>query len=37
LAWGNEYLNKLIEAGVPATSAAKKIKFKLLKIAVWCS
>ena len=23
LAWGNEYLNKLIEAGVPATSAAK--------------
>ena len=27
LAWGNEYLNKLIEAGVPATSAAKRIKF----------
>lgn len=27
LAWGNEYLNKLVEAGVPAALAAKKIKF----------
>ena len=27
LAWGNEYLNKLVEAGIPATSAAKRIKF----------
>ncbi|WP_455672035.1 methylmalonyl-CoA mutase small subunit [Phocaeicola sp.] len=27
LAWGNEYLGKLVEAGVPATLAAKKIKF----------
>ena len=27
LAWGNEYLNKLAEAGVPAELAAKKIKF----------
>lgn len=27
LAWGNEYLNMLVEAGVPAALAAKKIKF----------
>ena len=27
LAWGNEYLNRLIEAGIPAEKAAKKIKF----------
>lgn len=27
LAWGNEYLNQLVEAGVPARLAAKKIKF----------
>ena len=27
LAWGNEYLNALVEAGVDATEAAKKIKF----------
>lgn len=27
LAWGNEYLNQLTEAGVPAALAAKKIKF----------
>ena len=27
LAWGNEYLNTLVEAGVDATEAAKKIKF----------
>ena len=27
LAWGNDYLSKLVEAGVPATLAAKKIKF----------
>ncbi len=27
LAWGNEYLNALVEAGVEATEAAKKIKF----------
>ena len=27
LAWGNEYLSKLTEAGVPADLAAKKIKF----------
>ena len=27
LAWGNEYLNQLVEAGVPAAPAAKKIKF----------
>lgn len=27
LAWGNENLNQLVEAGVPAALAAKKIKF----------
>lgn len=27
LAWGNEYMNILTEAGVPASAAAKKIKF----------
>lgn len=27
LAWGNEYLGQLVEAGVPAALAAKKIKF----------
>ena len=27
LAWGNEYLNRLTEAGVPAGVAARKIKF----------
>ena len=27
LAWGNEYLNRLTEAGIPAEKAAKKIKF----------
>lgn len=27
LAWGNEYLGMLVEAGVPAALAAKKIKF----------
>ncbi|WP_072530552.1 methylmalonyl-CoA mutase small subunit [Bacteroides ilei] len=27
LAWGNEYLNRLIEAGVPVDLAAKKIRF----------
>ena len=27
LAWGNEYLHQLVEAGVPAALAAKKIKF----------
>lgn len=27
LAWGNEYLNQLIEAGLPAALVAKKIKF----------
>ena len=27
LAWGNEYLNQLVETGVPAALAAKKIKF----------
>ena len=27
LAWGNEYLNRLTEAGVPVNLAAKKIKF----------
>lgn len=27
LAWGNEYLGKLVESGVPAEQAAKKIKF----------
>lgn len=27
LAWGNEYLHLLVEAGVPAALAAKKIKF----------
>ena len=27
LTWGNEYLNQLVEAGVPAALAAKKIKF----------
>ena len=27
LAWGNEYMNQLTEAGVPAALVAKKIKF----------
>ena len=27
LAWGNEYLNTMVEAGVPADVAAKKMKF----------
>lgn len=27
LSWGNEYLNQMVEAGVPAALAAKKIKF----------
>lgn len=27
LAWGNEYLSQLIEAGIPAAVVAKKIKF----------
>ena len=27
LAWGNEYMNVLVEAGVPSSVAAKKIKF----------
>lgn len=27
LAWGNEYLHRLTEAGIPATKVAKKIKF----------
>ena len=27
LAWGNEYLNLMVEAGIPAALAAKKIKF----------
>lgn len=27
LAWGNEYLSQMVEAGVPAALAAKKIKF----------
>ncbi|MBQ8607492.1 MAG: methylmalonyl-CoA mutase small subunit [Bacteroidaceae bacterium] len=27
LAWGNDYLHALVEAGVPADTAAKKIKF----------
>ncbi len=27
LAWGNEYMNILTEAGIPASTAAKKIKF----------
>ena len=27
LAWGNEYLNQLTEAGLPVDSVAKKIKF----------
>ena len=27
LAWGNEYLNQLVEAGIPAALAASKIKF----------
>ena len=29
LAWGNEYLNQLVEAGVEPTLAARKIKFNL--------
>lgn len=29
LAWGNEYLNLMVEAGIPAELAAKKIKFNL--------
>ena len=27
LAWGNEYMNALVEAGVPAATVARKIKF----------
>lgn len=27
LAWGNEYLSRLVEAGVPADEAARRIKF----------
>ncbi len=27
LAWGNEYMNQLTEAGIPAATVAKKIKF----------
>lgn len=29
LAWGNEYMNIATEAGIPADTAAKKIKFKM--------
>jgi methylmalonyl-CoA mutase len=29
LAWGNEYLNQLTDAGLPAATVAKKIKFNL--------
>lgn len=29
LAWGNEYLNQMTEAGIPADQAAKSIKFNL--------
>lgn len=29
LAWGNEYLNQLVELGVPADVAAKKLKFNM--------
>lgn len=29
LAWGNEYLNQMTEAGIPADQAAKSIKFSL--------
>lgn len=29
LAWGNEYLQQMVEAGVPADDAAKKIKFNM--------
>ena len=29
MAWGNEYLNQLVEAGVEPTLAARKIKFNL--------
>ena len=29
LAWGNEYLNRLVEAGVEPTLAARKIKFNM--------
>ena len=28
LAWGNEYMNQLVDAGLPAAMVAKKIKFK---------
>ena len=27
LAWGNEYMNRLVESGIPTAQAAKKIKF----------
>lgn len=27
LAWGNEYISQLVEAGIPAATAAKRIKF----------
>ena len=29
LAWGNEYISKLVEAGVPAETANQKLRFKL--------
>ncbi|MGN1264161.1 MAG: methylmalonyl-CoA mutase small subunit [Prevotella sp.] len=29
LAWGNEYLNRLVEAGIEPTLAARKIKFNM--------
>ena len=29
LAWGNEYLHQMVEAGVPADVAAKKIRFNM--------
>jgi methylmalonyl-CoA mutase len=34
LAWGNEYLSSLIEAGVDTSLAAKKIKFNF-GVASW--
>jgi methylmalonyl-CoA mutase len=29
LAWGNEYMSQLTDAGLPAKAVAKKIKFNL--------
>ena len=34
LAWGNEYMNQLTDAGLPAALVAKKIKFNLVSVPI---